>query len=118
MLKDDLIRLGYEKCDLHYTNGVNLVMEVLGRWYQTNVDASNIQIKTTQVEIKSVKDIQTPIISDPISVIVPNTPKKKKSGKQLLPSSIIRVSDKWYKNTENGKYMKPEWIESKYTIPK
>lgn len=103
---------------MYYTDGVNLIMEVLGMWYQVNVGASNIQIKTTQVEIKSVKDIQTHIICDPISVRVPNIPKKKKSGKQVLPSSIIRVSDKWYKNTDNGKYMKPEWVESKYIISK
>lgn len=118
MIREELERSGYKLYDLHYTDGVNLIMEVLGRWYQTNVDASNTQIKTTQEEIKSIKDIQTPLIHDPISVRVPNTPKKKKSGKKTLPSSIIRVSDKWYKNTENGKYMKPEWIESKYIIPK
>lgn len=116
MIKEELEREGYKLYDLHYTDGVNLIMEVLGKWYQTHVNPYNLQ--TTQVEIKSVKDIQTPIIYDPISVRVPNTPKKKKSGKQLLPSSIIRVSDKWYKNTENGKYMKPEWIESKYIIPR
>lgn len=91
MIKEELEALGYKLYDMYYTDGANLIMEVLGRWYQVNVDASNIQIKTTQVEIKSVKDIQTPEIYDPIIVRAPSTPNKKKSGKQPLPSSIIRI---------------------------
>lgn len=116
MSKEELERSGYKLYDLYYTDGVTLIIEVLGKWYQTHINPYSLQ--TSQVEIKSIKDIQTPLNYDPIVVRVPNTPKKKKSGKQLLPSYIIKVSDKWYKNNDTGKYMKPEWVESKYIIPK
>jgi len=49
-------------------------------------------------------------------VETPKPPKKKNRGKQLLPSNIVKVSDKWYKNKNNGKFMKTEWVESKYII--
>jgi len=38
MFKKALIEIGYQECDLHYTDGKGLVMEVLGKWFQTNVN--------------------------------------------------------------------------------
>src|SRR5690606_670225 len=70
MFKKDLMEIGYQECDLHYTDGKGLVMEVLGKWFQTHVNPKNLQI--SQVELKSVKDIQSLLNYEPIRVETPN----------------------------------------------
>ena len=111
---NEIISKGFKDTGMYYTKGSQLLIEVNNKWYQVHLNPYTLQ--TEKVEIKSLSEITPNREYEPSYVHIQRDEKKPK-GKHLLPSYMVKKSDKWYENTNDGKFWKTEYVEKKWIMP-
>ena len=123
-MEQDLISLGFEKLDMYWTNGREWVLQSVDEFYQVHIDPTGDLIKADYNLIRTIEELvpnktfhkgdksNPQVVAKLTKVKKPN----KEKTKPPLPSNIVRVSGKWYKDTTTGKFWHPDHVERKWKI--